>query len=132
MATNKRTYPNSYFSWYNDDSRVAILCQDTTTTSGERTKEKYDTYQGDDVTSGLRITYNSRFEYVDDQSDDLKNDISLDTGLHASVVCYIKARMFEDIGDLQKSDYFRKMYEKTMKQYPSKKSGVRALSVPRL
>ena len=132
MATNKRTYPNDYFAWYNDEDRLAIVCEDTTATSGERTKEKYDSYQSDDVTSGLRITYNSRFEYVNDQSDDLKNDISLDTGLHASVVCYIKARMFEDIGDLQKSDYFRKMYEKTMKQYPSKKSGVRALSVPRL
>jgi len=132
MATNKRTYPNDYFAWYNDDNRVAIVCEDTTASSGERTREKYDSYQSDDVTSGLRITYNSRFEYVNDQSDDLKNDISLDTGLHASVVCYIKARMFEDIGDLQKSDYFRKMYEKTMKQYPSKKSGVRALSVPRL
>ena len=49
MATNKRTYPNSYFAWYNDDNRVAILTQDTTSTSGERTQEKYDTYQGDDV-----------------------------------------------------------------------------------
>ncbi len=47
MATNKRTYPNTYFTWYNDDNRIAILAQDTTTTSGERTKEKYDTFQGD-------------------------------------------------------------------------------------
>ena len=47
MATNKRTYPNSYFAWYNDDNRIAILAQDTTSTSGERTKEKYDTFQGD-------------------------------------------------------------------------------------
>ena len=30
-------------------------------TSGERTKEKYDTYQGDDVSGGLRITSTSRF-----------------------------------------------------------------------
>ena len=47
MATNKRTYPNTYFTWYNDDNRIAILAQDTTSTSGERTKEKYDTFQGD-------------------------------------------------------------------------------------
>ena len=47
MATNKRTYPNSYFTWYNDDNRIAILTQDTTSTSGERTTEKYDTFQGD-------------------------------------------------------------------------------------
>ena len=57
MATNKRTYPNNYFAWYNDDNRVAILTQDTTPVSGERTQEKYDTYQDSDVTNGLRITY---------------------------------------------------------------------------
>ena len=40
MATNKRTYPNSNFAWYNDEDRLAIVCEDTTATSGERTKEK--------------------------------------------------------------------------------------------
>ena len=35
MAINKRTYPNSYFAWYNDDNRVAIVCEDTTATSGD-------------------------------------------------------------------------------------------------
>ena len=41
MATNKRTYPNDYFAWYNDEDRIAILTEDTAATSGERTKEKY-------------------------------------------------------------------------------------------
>ena len=45
----KRTYPNSYFAWYNDDKRVAIVCQDITSTSSEGVKEKYDTYQDADV-----------------------------------------------------------------------------------
>ena len=132
MATNKRTYPNTYFAWYNDDTRVAVLCQDTTTTSGERTKEKYDTYQGADVSSGVRITYHSKYETVDAQTDDLKTDIGLDSGMHPSVVCYMKSRLFEDVGDLQKAQYFRSMYEKMMKQYPLRKTGVRQLAVPKL
>ena len=37
-----RDYPNDYFAWYNDDERLAILCEDRTSTSGEKTKEKYD------------------------------------------------------------------------------------------
>ena len=42
-----RTYPNDYFAWYNDDQRLAIIVLDTTsTTSSERTTEKYDTFQG--------------------------------------------------------------------------------------
>ena len=132
MATNKRTYPNTYFAWYNDDSRVAVLCQDTTTTSGERTKEKYDTYQGDDVTSGLRITFHAKYETIDAQDEDLKTTAGLDSGLHPSVVCYIKSRLFEDVGDLQKAQYFRAMYEKMTKHYPLRKTGVRQLAVPKL
>ena len=68
MATNKRTYPNSNFAWYNDEDRLAIVCEDTTSTSGERTKEKYDSFQGtgnlsgnitDADCSGTTITFTS-------------------------------------------------------------------------
>ena len=132
MATNKRTYPNSYFAWYNDDNRIAIVCEDTTATSGERTAEKYDTYQGDDVSSGLRLTFHSKYETVSAVTENLKTNIGLDSGLHPAVVCYIKGRMFEDAGDVQRAQYFRAMYDKMVKQYPLRKTGVRHLAVPRL
>ena len=132
MATNKRTYPNDYFAWYNDDQRLAIICEDTTATSGERTKEKYDTYQGDDISNGIRITYKSKYGTIDAQTEDLKTEAGLDSGLHPAVVCYMKSRMFEDTGDVQRAQYFRNMYDKMVKQYPLRKSGVRSLSVPRM
>ncbi len=132
MATDKRTYPNDYFAWYNDEDRIAIVCEDTTTTSGERTKEKYDTYQGDDVTAGIRITYASKYGTIDAQSEDLKTTAGLDSGLHPAVLCYVKSRIFEDIGDLQKAQYFKMMYDKATRQYPLRKSGVRTLAVPKL
>ena len=132
MATNKRTYPNNYFAWYNDDQRLAILAQDTTSTSGERTKEKYDTYQDSDVSNGIRITYKSKYGTMDAVTDDLTTDGGLDSGLHPMVVCYIKSRLFEDSGDLERAHYFRRMYEDQMKKYPLKKSGVRQLSVPKM
>ena len=206
----KRTYPNSNFAWYNDDDRLAILCEDNTSTSGERTTERYDTFQGtgnlsgtitdadcsgttitftsaahglatgdrvsisgttnfnDDnlasqsvtvtgtdtftmtrstsdsntnetgsftslfIDNGLRITYHSKYGTIDAQGEDLKTEAGLDSGLHPMVVCYIKARMFEDSGDLERANYFRQMYEKGVHQYPLRKSGVRALAVPRL
>jgi hypothetical protein len=132
MATNKRTYPNDYFAWYNDDNRLAIVCEDTTATSGERTKEKYDTYQDADVTAGIRITYKSKYGTIDSQTEDLKTEAGLDSGLHSAVVCYVKSRMFEDAGDIQRAQYFRAMYDKIIKQYPLRKNGVRTLSVPKL
>ena len=129
-----RTYPNNYFAWYNDDKRVAILCLDTTSTTAEQTKEPYDTYQDADVTNGLRITYHSKYEAIDTTTlaSEMSTTHGLDTGMQNALLCYVKARLLEDQGDIQKAQYFRQMYEKAVKQYPSRKSGVRQLSVPRL
>ena len=131
-----RDFPNNYFAWYNDDKRLAILEKDTTSTdTSERTKEKYDTFQSEsDVAHGLRITYHSKYETVTTAHLDAEISAThgLDTGMQNALLCYVKARLHEDQGDLQKSQYFRQMYEKTVKQYPSRKSGVRQLSVPRL
>ena len=128
----KRTYPNIYFAWYNDDDRIAILAQDTTATSGERTTEKYDTYQGDDVTDGLRITYHSKYEELTAVTNDLKADCGLNSALHNAVVCYVKSRLYEDIGSFQEAQYFKQMYHSKIKKHRSRRSGVRFLSVPKL
>jgi len=209
MATNKRTYPNDYFAWYNDDTRLAIVTQDTTNDSSERTTEKYDSFQGtgdlsgnitetaasstvvitsashglidnDRVTisgtttydgnrtitrvndnsfsitdsnsgsdegavsgvtwtslfinDGLRITYHAKYEEVTaasvESNPNLQTGHGVDSGLHPAIVCFVKSRLFEDQGDVERAMYFRKMYEKALKQYPSRRSGVRTLAVP--
>ena len=129
-----RNYPNDYFAWYNDDKRLAVLCLDTTSTSREPTKKKYDTYQDADVSNGLRLTYHSKYETVTTASltSELSTTNGVDTGIQDCIVCFVKSRMYEDMGDLQKAQYYRVMYEKELKQYPSRKSGVRVLSVPRM
>ena len=130
-----RDFPNNYFAWYNDDKRLAILEKDTTSTdTSERTKEKYDSYQGDDVSSGLRITYHSKYETIGTTTlnGEMSDTHGLDTGMQNALLCYVKARLFEDQGNLEQAKYFRAMYERSVKQYPSRKSGIRQLSVPRL
>ena len=210
-----RDFPNDYFAWYNDEDRLAIVELDTTSTSDEKTKEKYDTFQGDGdksytitgversgttatyttsavntfaagdrvsisgttayndsdlasqsinsitvgnrsftmtlssgagstesglsatvtslfVEDGIRITCHAKYGTIDAITDDLKTDAGLDSGMHPMLVCYVKARLYEDQGDMQKAQYFRGMYEKSMKQYPLRKSGVRQLSVPKI
>jgi len=135
MAINKRSYPNSYFAWYNDDDRLAVVSKvisnDVSDTT-ETTIDKYDTFTGSSVTDGLRIHTHSKYGKVEQVEDDLKANSGLDTSLHASIIDYIKSRLLEDVGDLQRAAYYRNKYEKTIKQYPHRKSGVRALSVPRL
>ena len=280
MATNKRTYPNDYFAWYNDDNRLAILAEDITSSAGERTSEKYDTFQGDGnlsgtitnmtidgttvtvtcseahglthttsdriiisgtrhydgnytlvstpstttftitssailsdadsvnalavssgigtatttsnhgylvgdkvyinadnntydeevtiattngsnqftyttskadngtvgaatvgdtgtftslfVDNGLRITYHSKYEEATATTNNLQSDLGLDSTLHNAVLCYVKARLYEDDEDLEYSAYYRQMYEQKVKKYRSRRSGVRVLSVPKL
>ena len=86
------------------------------------------------VDNGLRLTFHSKYETV--STSNLTSELSeangLDTGMQQALVCYVKARLFEDMGDIQKGQYYRVMYEKMIKQYPSRKSGVRALAVPRI
>tara|TARA_R100000742_G_C4266344_1_gene84436 strand:+ start:656 stop:1057 length:402 start_codon:yes stop_codon:yes gene_type:complete len=133
MATEKRTYPNDYFAWYNDDERLAIVTLITSTdnTSGV-TAGEYDTYSGTSLGAGIRITYHGKYPEVEDYEDDLFKDIGLDSGLHPAIVCYVKYRLCEDINDINKAAYFRKMFQEMLHKYPLRKSGVRRISVPRM
>ena len=132
MATDKRTYPNSYFSWHNDDDRLAILCEQASSSSGEKTRERYDSYQGSTVSNGIRITYHSKYETASAVTEDLKSDLGVDSGLHKYVLDYIKCRMYENIGNLENAQYHMQMYQRGIKRWPHRKSGVRFLSVPKI
>ena len=82
------------------------------------------------IENGLRMTYKSKYETVTVSTEDLDTDIGLDTSLHPQLVCYMKSRLYEDQGNMEQANYFRQMYEQQMMKQKSRKSGVRALSVP--
>ena len=129
----KRDYPNDYFAWYNNDDKIAIVCLVTSTDSSKGTKSgEFDTYGESTISKGLRIHYHAKYNEVRNPEDDLYRDIGLDSGMHYALLCYVKARMFEDGGDYQSAQYHRQMFEKTKNEYPMRKSGVRVLSVPKI
>ena len=84
------------------------------------------------VDNGLRITYKSKFETVTAVTEDLDDDIGLDTGLHPQLACYMKSRLYEDQGNFEQANYYKQMYENQMMKQRSRKSGVRSLSVPNM
>ena len=84
------------------------------------------------IDNGLRMTYKSKYETVTATSENLDTDIGLDTSLHPQLVCYMKARLYEDQGNFEQANYFRQMYENQMMKQKSRKSGVRGLAVPNL
>ena len=129
----KRTYPNNYFAWYNSDDKLAIVCLVTSTdSSAGTTSGEYDTYSDSTVSAGLRIHYHAKYGEVRDLEDDLYKDIGLDSGMHYSLLCYVRARILEDAGNYEAAQYHRQMFEKTKNEYPMRKSGIRVLSVPRI
>ena len=129
----KRTYPNNYFAWYNNDDKLAIVCLVTSTDSSSGTSSgEYDTYSDSTVANGLRIHYHAKYAEVRDLEDDLYKDIGLDSGMHYSLLCYVRARLLEDAGNYEAAQYHRRMFEKTKNEYPMRKSGIRVLSVPKI
>ena len=129
----KRDTPNSYFAWYNDDDRLAIVCRQEDTDSSKGTVSgEYDTYLDSTVTNGIRMTLHSKYEEVSAVTDDLQDNSGLDSMMHSVLLDYVKSRILEDMGEVQSSQYFRSKYETGVAKKPTRKSGVRVLLVPNL
>ena len=123
---------------YNDNYSITLVDANTFTIS-ETNSESTETGSWTSlfIDNGLRITYKSKYETVktDDTNfpnTDLDDDYGLDTSLHPALVCYIKARLYEDQGNFEQATYFKQMYGDTMMKQRTRKSGVRALAVPNL
>ena len=123
---------------YNDNYSITLVDANTFTIS-ETNSESTETGSWTSlfIDNGLRITYKSKYETVktDDTNfpnTDLDDDYGHDTSLHPALVCYIKARLYEDQGNFEQATYFKQMYGDTMMKQRSRKSGVRALAVPNL
>ena len=125
---------------FNDDnlaSQSVVTVADTNTFTMTRSSSDSNTNETGTFTSlfidgGLRMTYKSKYETVTASTEDLDTDIGLDTSLHPQLVCYMKSRLYEDQGNMEQANYFRQMYEQQMMKQKSRKSGVRALSVPNM
>ena len=129
----KRDTPNSYFAWYNDDDRLAVVVrQESSDSSKGTTSGEYDTFLDSTISNGIQLTMHSKYEELEDVTDDLQTDGKLDSSMHAYVLDYVKSRMLEDMGQMEVSQYFRKRFEVGIARKPSRKSGVRVLAVPHL
>ena len=128
-----RDNPNNYFAWYNDDDRVAIVERQSDTNSSKGTTAgEYDTYLDSTVTNGIRMTIHSKYEEVSALTNDLQDNCGLDSSMHSSVLDYVKSRILEDMGQIEASQYYRKRFEVDVSKKPTRRSGVRFLSVPKL
>ena len=129
----KRDTPNTYFAWYNDDDRLAVVVrQESSDTTKGTTSGEYDTYLDSTVSNGIQLTMHSKYEELTEITDDLQVDAKLDSVMHTYVLDYVKSRLLEDMGQIEASQYFRKRFQTGVARKPSRKSGVRVLAVPEL
>ena len=129
----KRDTPNTYFAWYNDDDRLAIVTrQESSNSTKGTTSGEYDTFLDSTVSNGIQLTIHSKYEELTEITDDLQTDGKLDSIMHTYVLDYVKSRVLEDMGQMEISQYFRKRFQVGVARKPTRKSGVRFLSVPEL
>ena len=132
LATDDRVTISGTTS-YNDDYSITLVDANTFTISETNSEStETGTFVSLFIDNGLRMTYKSKYETITAITEDLDDDIGLDTGLQPSLVCYMKARLYEDQGNFEQATYFRQMYEGMMMKQRSRKSGVRGLAVPNL
>jgi hypothetical protein len=121
------TYDGNYTVTVSGGSTTAFTFSHSGSTSDET-----GTFTSLFIDNGLRITYKAKYGTVSAITQDLDTDIGLDTSLHPSLVNYVKARLYEDQGNLEQAQYQNSIYDNSMMKQRSRKSGVRVLSVPNL
>ena len=74
------------------------------------------------VTGGLRIGYSERADNVAGVTmTNEGHDVPVDEFLAKAVVDYVKARLAEDMGDLEKREYFMREFHRKISKYENTK-----------
>ena len=139
-GTSYRAFPNDYFAWFTEGEDLVVVVKrgadDSASSDSLDTLSTftYDTYNGDDVTDGVLITYKGIYSHVTDVQleMDLKDSTGLPEALHPSVLDCVKYRLREDQGDLQTAMYFKQKFDQFVKKYPYSKDGSRRILTTRV
>ena len=96
-------YPR--YTWYIEDSNLIILEEDPNEDRAYVTPVS-------DNTNGILLRYVAQYSLPSSMS----SQVVSDHDLFIAIVEFVKARMFEDSGDLRRATYYRnKFYEKAAK-----------------
>ena len=103
--------------WFIDEERLGVVEKNT---DEDATGKLITEYKSPTISlgMGLRIRYKSNYRPVTKINDDLDGYSNLHESLHPALVCYVKSRLYEDMGDMEKSQYFRQMYELAIRKFP--------------
>ena len=132
LATNDRI-TISGTTTYDGDYTVTVTDANTFTFSHSgSTSNETGSWVSLFIDQCLRITYKSKYETVTAVTEDLDTDIGLDTSLHPALINYLKFRLNDDEGAMDKVGHYKALYDNEVMKQKSRKSGVRGLAVPEM
>jgi hypothetical protein len=105
------------FLWFIDEERLGIVQKnESEDATGKILKEfKSPTIS---IGMGIRIRYKANYRPVEKNNQDLERHSNLHESLHPALVDYVKARLYEDAGDLKTAQYYRELYEVKVRKFP--------------
>ena len=124
MASPYKKTDLKNMAWIVDDDSIGIVKYNPTIGEWDSIDDTISPVSGNNF---LQVYYHSRYPKVTDITQDIETDIGLPVGLHTAVIDYIKHRIFEDAGDMQKSQYFLQKYTVKIKKFPYRRSSVRGI-----
>ena len=111
------------FLWFIDEERLGIVQKNESEDSTGKVLSEFKS-STISIGMGMRIRYKANYRPVDKIDQDLDGHSNLHESLHPALICYVKARLYEDLGDMEKAQYFRQMYEVKIRKFPdSRDSG---------
>ena len=124
----KKDHIRKNLAYYFDDERIAIVERNGT---GDSSGEWKSIQSATEAADGdrLRLHYHARYTPVTGLEQDLNTVIGVKYGLHLALIDYIRARLHEDAGDMQRSSYFYAKFKERVQKYPYRKSGQRGIQL---
>ena len=110
-------------AYYFDDDRIAIVQKNKQTGEWDSISDATANADGD----RLRVTYHARYAPITGLEQDINTDIGLKYGLHLALLDYVRSRLEEDNGDMQKASFYFARFQSRIKKFPYRKSAVRSI-----
>ena len=110
-------------AYYFNDDQIGIVEKNTTTGEWDSLSSETQDADGD----RLRVHYHARYSPISDLDQDINTDIGLKYGLHLALLDYVRSRLEEDEGNMDKASFYFARFTSRIKKFPYRRSSTRSI-----
>ena len=119
----KKEDTRTKLGYYFDDDRIGIVQVNDQTGEWDSISENVSASDG----AMLRVHTRARYPNITGLDQDINIDIGLKYGLHLALIDYVRSRLEEDNGNMEKAAYYYARFTSRIKKFPYRRSGVRSI-----